>query len=94
MPRIIVSAGVASEQKNAALQEQCHRVEEKSHQQTETINQLQGNIVFEQQEKVCVEDQFGSGEVLFARKFSDDRLDLLQRIDDMIDRKEKHQISL
>jgi Core-2/I-Branching enzyme len=44
---------------------------------------------FEQQEKVWVEDQFGSGEALFARKFSDDRLDLLQRIDDMIDRKDK-----
>jgi hypothetical protein len=45
---------------------------------------------FEQQQEVFVEDQFGSGEVLFARKFSDDRLDLLQRIDDMIERKEKH----
>ena len=33
---------------------------------------------FEQQEKVWVEDQFGSGEVLFARKFSDDRLDLVE----------------
>jgi core-2/I-Branching enzyme len=44
---------------------------------------------FEQQEKVWVEDQFGSGEALFARKFSDDSPDLLQRIDDMIERKEK-----
>lgn len=49
---------------------------------------------FEQQEKVWVEDQFGSGEALFARKFSDDRLDLVQRIDDMIDRKEKRRTSL
>lgn len=44
---------------------------------------------FEAQEKVWVEDEWGSGEMLFARKFSDDSLDLLQRIDDMIDRKEK-----
>jgi hypothetical protein len=49
---------------------------------------------FEQQEKVWVEDQFGSGEVLFVRKFSDDSLDLLQRIDDMIDRKEERRTSL
>ena len=48
---------------------------------------------FEGQEKVCVEDQFGSGETLFARKFSDDRLELLRRIDDMIDRKEKRRTS-
>jgi hypothetical protein len=44
---------------------------------------------FEAQEKVWVEDEWGAGEMLFARKFSDDSLDLLQRIDDMIDRKEK-----
>ena len=41
---------------------------------------------FEEQEKVWVEDQFGSGEVLFARKFSDDNLDLVERIDAMIKR--------
>jgi hypothetical protein len=44
---------------------------------------------FERQAKVWVEDQFGSGEALFARKFSDDRLDLVERIDEMIDQKEK-----
>jgi hypothetical protein len=44
---------------------------------------------FEQQQKVWVEDQSGSGEALFARKFSDERLDLLDRIDAMIDRKER-----
>ena len=49
---------------------------------------------FEQKQEVWVEDQFGSGEALFARKFSDDRPDLLQRIDDMIDRKEKRRKSL
>jgi len=49
---------------------------------------------FERQERVWIEDQFGSGEALFARKFSDDRLDLLQRIDDMIDRKEKRRTPL
>jgi hypothetical protein len=46
---------------------------------------------FEEHEQVWLEDQFGSGEALFARKFSDERLDLLDRIDDMIDRKEKRQ---
>jgi hypothetical protein len=45
---------------------------------------------FEAQEKVYVNDVYGSGEVLFARKFSDDSMDLLQRIDDMIGRKESH----
>ena len=45
--------------------------------------------LLEAQEKVCVNDVYGSGEVLFTRKLSDDRLDLLQRIDDMILRKEK-----
>jgi hypothetical protein len=45
---------------------------------------------FEDQDKVCIEDQFGSGEVLFARKFSDANLDLLERIDAMIKWKEEH----
>ena len=49
---------------------------------------------FETQEKVCVNDVYGPGELLFARKFSDDNVDLLQRIDDMIDRKEKRRTSL
>lgn len=44
--------------------------------------------IFEAQEKVWVEDEWGSGEMLFARKFSDDSLDLLDRIDEMIRRKE------
>jgi hypothetical protein len=46
---------------------------------------------FEAQEKVWLDDIWGSGEALFTRKFSDDRLDLVQRIDDMIARKEKSQ---
>jgi hypothetical protein len=37
---------------------------------------------------VYVKDAFGEGEVLFARKFSED-LELLQRMDDMIEEKEK-----
>jgi core-2/I-Branching enzyme len=45
--------------------------------------------LFETQDKVCLSDVWGSGEVLFARKFSDDSLELVQRIDDMIARKEK-----
>ena len=44
---------------------------------------------FETQQKIWVEDEWGSGEVLFARKFSDDRLDLVERIDEMIRRKEQ-----
>jgi hypothetical protein len=44
---------------------------------------------FEAQEKIWVEDEWGPGEMLFARKFSDDNPDLLQRIDDMIERKEE-----
>lgn len=44
---------------------------------------------FESQERVWVEDEWGSGEVLFARKFSDDNLDLVDRIDEMIRRKEE-----
>jgi Core-2/I-Branching enzyme len=43
---------------------------------------------FGKQEQVWISDQFGSGEALFARKFSDDNLDLLDRIDAMITRKE------
>jgi hypothetical protein len=45
--------------------------------------------MFQAQEKVWVDDEWGPGEVLFARKFSDDRLDLLDRIDEMIKRKEE-----
>jgi hypothetical protein len=45
--------------------------------------------IFAAQEKVWVEDEWGPGEMLFARKFSDERLDLLQQIDEMIERKEK-----
>ena len=43
---------------------------------------------FEGQGKIWIEDQFGAGEALFARKFSDDNLDLLDRIDAMIRQKE------
>ncbi len=45
--------------------------------------------LFEAQEKVCVEDMYGSGEVLLARKFSDDDLGLVERIDEMRRRKEE-----
>ena len=43
----------------------------------------------EKQEKIYVNDVYGSGEVLFARKFSDEKLELLNRIDDMIAREDK-----
>jgi hypothetical protein len=48
---------------------------------------------FDAQERICVNDVYGSGEVLFARKFSDDNLGILQRIDDMIRRKECAEVS-
>ena len=43
---------------------------------------------FEAQEKTCMDDVYGSGEALFARKFSDASLSLLDRIDAMIQRKQ------
>lgn len=43
---------------------------------------------FQAHEKVWVEDEWGSGEMLFARKFSDERLDLVDRVDEMINRKQ------
>jgi len=45
--------------------------------------------LFEAQEKFYIEDVYGRREAMFARKFSDDNLDLLERIDVMIKRKEK-----
>jgi len=43
---------------------------------------------FETLDKVSVEDEWGCGEMLFARKFSDENLELLDRVDEMIRRKE------
>jgi len=45
--------------------------------------------LFEVQNEVRVSDVYGEGEVLFARKFSDSDLDLLKRIDNMIEQKER-----
>jgi hypothetical protein len=45
--------------------------------------------VFEKQNEVRVNDVFGEGESLFARKFCDSNLGVLQRIDEMIERKER-----
>ena len=44
--------------------------------------------LFEAHEKLNVADVYGYGELLFARKFSDDSLDLLQRMD--LPTKQKH----
>ncbi len=44
---------------------------------------------FEAEKKVWLEDTNGRREALFARKFSDDRLDLVDRLDRMIMRKEE-----
>ena len=45
--------------------------------------------VFETNEKVILTDAFGSGEVLFARKFSDATLNLVDRIDHNLARKDR-----
>jgi hypothetical protein len=51
------------------------------------------NTAHVQQIELCdrpwIDDEWGSGEALFARKFSDDNLKLLDRIDAMIMRKEE-----
>ena len=41
---------------------------------------------FESRDKVWIEDEWGAGEMLFARKFSDRNLHVLDRIDEMIRR--------
>jgi Core-2/I-Branching enzyme len=43
---------------------------------------------FERQDQVSRDDIFGPGELLFARKFNDGRLDVVRRVDAMIERKE------
>jgi hypothetical protein len=43
---------------------------------------------FESQKKIQLDDVYGSGEALFARKFSGERMDLLERVDRMIKRME------
>ena len=45
--------------------------------------------LFEAQDKVWIEDEWGSGEALFARKFSDENLELVDRIDEIIRQKEE-----
>jgi hypothetical protein len=45
--------------------------------------------LFEAQEKIWVEGEWGPGELLFERKCSDDSLDLLAQIGGTIRRKEK-----
>jgi len=44
---------------------------------------------FNERNEVHVNDVFGDGELLFARKFSDGNLELLERMDDMIEQKER-----
>jgi hypothetical protein len=45
--------------------------------------------LFEAHEKVTLDDAFGPGELLFARKFSDDGIALVERIDEMMKRKDQ-----
>ncbi len=47
---------------------------------------------FEAQQKVWLDDVYGHREALFARRFSDDNLDLLDRLDGMVMRKEEQAI--
>lgn len=44
--------------------------------------------IFESQKEIWADDNFGRGRALFARKFSDERLDLIDRIDAMIAQRE------
>jgi hypothetical protein len=46
-------------------------------------------LYFGSQKRVLVEDEWGQREVLFARKFSDQRLQVINRIDEMIKSKEE-----
>jgi hypothetical protein len=48
--------------------------------------------LFESNPRVTLDDVYGIGEALFARKFSDENLDLLLRIDEMIEEKEKSRV--
>lgn len=48
---------------------------------------------FAKKEKVVIDDVFGCGEVLFARKFSDNSLDLVQLIEDLIRQREEHEVA-
>jgi hypothetical protein len=43
---------------------------------------------FEAQDRILLDDSWGTGEALFTRKFSDRRLDLVDRIEEMIRRKD------
>ena len=43
---------------------------------------------FEAHQEVTLSDAFGPGELLFARKFSDETLELTKRIDRMAERKD------
>jgi hypothetical protein len=43
---------------------------------------------FEQQDQVRRDDMYGPGELLFARKFNDQRMDVVTRVDAMIEGKE------
>jgi hypothetical protein len=45
--------------------------------------------IFESQKEVSIQDLHGPGELLFARKFSDDDLPLVERVAGMIEKKEK-----
>jgi len=45
--------------------------------------------LFEDLETVSIRDLHGPGELLFARKFSDQNLGILQRMDSMIQRKDQ-----
>jgi hypothetical protein len=45
-------------------------------------------LLFHSEDKVSVPDLHGTGEYLFARKFSDESLSLTEKIDEMIKRKE------
>ena len=52
------------------------------------ISQKHVNFLESQDEVVCLQDLHGPGELLFARKLSDESMDLVEQLDEMIKRKE------
>jgi len=55
------------------------------------IIQKEHLIFFTQKEKLIVEDHYGKGEVLFARKFSEENIGLLDELDETINTKKANE---
>ena len=49
--------------------------------------------LFQSQDEVCVQDSHGPGELLFVRKLSDESMDVVRQLDEMVKRKESERES-